>query len=97
MKKSLTRDEKVKMLKAIQSGTPVGKVLPTREVCLIEVDNGTYTEYDLKENIGKKVPASELDAYIQEVNKANPMHIIQVVIICNEEFEAITTKLEEEV
>ena len=96
MTKELTREKKIAMLKAIQSGAPIAKVLPTREVCLIETEKGTYTEFDLKENKGQKVPADKLDEYIQRVNQENPMHLIKVVIICNEEFEAIAQKLEEE-
>jgi hypothetical protein len=89
----MTRVEKIKMLTALQKGEkPLQEVLPVINVMLLETVPGIYIDMDGGKYV--RVAADRIQAYIADLEKNNPNHVVNVGYMHYDEYRRISAELE---
>lgn len=89
---NMSRQKKIEALQAIFSGTKIEKVLPVRELMIIEEGNQYWwNDYSIP-----AMTKPQMDHYIKTCKKKWKDHVIRITRISKSEYDRIVAKLEAE-
>ncbi len=88
----MDRNQKLKALQAMLSGTPIDKAFPVIDLILIESDSDTQIIGDREGSL----PNSQVNSFLSKLKADHPFKLVKVTRMTKEKYEAICEQLEKE-